>query len=395
MSLAAALSRISVDRAAQLTLELCAIDSPTGDTAAVSDRLATELRDLGMEVELFLRFPATPVVIGRLRGAQPGPTLILNGHLDTVPIPHEPAERKDGRVYGRGTIDMKGPIVAAVEALRAAQEAGLQFHGDVLLCAHGLHEAPGGHAEDLIAALQEGAIQGDAAMVLEVGADALPVAGLGSGIYRAHFRRAEDVTHELMTPAGTPHPATAVAEAVLALQAYREQLAAMPLEHIGPESVFIGQVHSGDFFNRFSNHAWIEGTRRYGPEGTAEESAAQLRALLEPIAQRHGLRFDLDFEKVRDGFRVPLDHPLVDALRGAYEAENGRALPIEGIRIVADAPVFQKVGGIPCVYHGCRGTSAHGDVEWVDEIELLHGARVYLRTIAGYLGVSGGDTPTP
>ncbi|MCC2669933.1 MAG: deacylase [Armatimonadetes bacterium] len=386
MSLEAALSRISVDRAAQLALELVAIDSPTGDTAAVSARLAEELRGLGMEVELFLRYPATPVVIGRLRGAKPGPTLILNGHLDTVPIPHAPAERRDGRVYGRGTIDMKGPIAAAVEALRAAREAELELAGDVLLVAHGLHEAPGGHAEDLIAALQEGAVTGDAAVVLEVGADALPVAGLGSGIYRAHFRRAEDVTHELMTPAGTPHPALAAAEAVLALQAYRERLAAVELEYIGPESVFIGQVHSGDFFNRFSNHAWIEGTRRYGPDGTAEESAAELRALLEPIAARHGLLFSLDFEKVRDGFRVPLDHPLVDALRGAFEAETGRALPITGIRIVADAPVFQKVGGIPCLYHGLEGHGAHGDVEWVAEAELLRGARVYLRMIAAYLG---------
>jgi acetylornithine deacetylase/succinyl-diaminopimelate desuccinylase-like protein len=386
MSLTDALNLVSADRAAALALELVAVESPTGDTAAVSDLLAQRLRQLGMDVALHTAFPRTPVVIGRLQGSGPGPTLILNGHLDTVPIPHAAPERREGRVYGRGAIDMKGPIAAAVEAVRAAVESGLELHGDVILCAHGLHEAPGGHAEDLIAALEQGVLTGDAALVLEVGHDALPVAGLGSGIYRAHFRRATGVTHELMTPAGTPHPAAALSEAITVILELNNRLAEAPLEHIGPESVFIGQVHCGDFFNRFPNHSWIEGTRRYGPDATAAEAAAELRALLEPIANRHGLAFELEFEKVRDGFRVPLEHPLVDALRSAYLAETDRPLPITGIKIVADAPVFEKVGRIPCLYHGLDGFGAHGDVEWVAEAELLRAARVYLRTLAAYLG---------
>ena len=50
-----------------------------------------------MEVELLdERFPATPIVIGRLRGGEPGPTVVLNGHLDTVPIPHEPPRVEGG-----------------------------------------------------------------------------------------------------------------------------------------------------------------------------------------------------------------------------------------------------------------------------------------------------------
>src|SRR3569833_75886 len=162
MSLSRALDAIAADCAASLTLDLVRIASPTGDTAAVSDRLAEELSSLGCEVQLHSRYPATPVVIGRLRGSGGGPTLILNGHLDTVPIPHPDPVIENGRVYGRGTIDMLGPIAAAVEAMRAAREAGLGFQGDLVVCAHGLHEAPGGHAEDLIAALEGGTLKGDA-----------------------------------------------------------------------------------------------------------------------------------------------------------------------------------------------------------------------------------------
>jgi acetylornithine deacetylase/succinyl-diaminopimelate desuccinylase-like protein len=121
---------------------------------------------------------------------------------------------------------------------------------------------------------------------------------------------------------------------------------------------------------------------------TAEEAAAELSLLLQPIAERHGLILDLGFERVRDGFRTREDHPLVGALREAFQAETGRPLPLTGIRIVADAPVFEKTAGIPCLYHGVAGEGAHGDLESVPEAELLRAARVYLRTMAGYLGTA-------
>ena len=73
------------------TLELVRVESPTGDTADAAHLYAEWLRDAGLEVEVRGdTFPATPTVVGILRGARPGPRLVLNGHLDTVPIPHEP-----------------------------------------------------------------------------------------------------------------------------------------------------------------------------------------------------------------------------------------------------------------------------------------------------------------
>ena len=110
---------VDADRLRDLTLELVEVESPTGDTAEVARLYGRRLEELGMEVELLdERFPATPIVIGRLRGGEPGPTIVLNGHLDTVPIPHEPP-RVDGRpIYGRGTADMKGALACAAEAAR-------------------------------------------------------------------------------------------------------------------------------------------------------------------------------------------------------------------------------------------------------------------------------------
>ena len=67
------IDRVDADRLRDLTLELVEIESPTGDTAAVARRYADVLREIGLEVEVLDEpFPATPVVIGRLRGASPG-----------------------------------------------------------------------------------------------------------------------------------------------------------------------------------------------------------------------------------------------------------------------------------------------------------------------------------
>ena len=102
------------DRLRDLTLELVEVESPTGDTAEVSRLYGKRLEELGMEVELLDdTFPATPIVIGRLKGGQPGPTVVLNGHLDTVPIPHEPPRLDGDRIYGRGSADMKGALACA------------------------------------------------------------------------------------------------------------------------------------------------------------------------------------------------------------------------------------------------------------------------------------------
>jgi acetylornithine deacetylase/succinyl-diaminopimelate desuccinylase-like protein len=375
-------SEPSADRLRDLTLELVEIASPTGDTSAVAHRYAEILDEIGLDVEVLdERFPATPTVIGRLRGGEPGPTVVLNGHLDTVPIPHEKPRVEDGRVWGRGSADMKGPVAAATEAVRLVAESGRTFPGELVLVAIGLHEAPHGRGEDLTWLLSETAFTADYAIVCELSGDRLVAAHMGQATVELEIRREGMPTHELQTPAGTPNPILVAARAIEAVRTRNEELAETEHPWVGAETSFLGEVHGGDFYNRHPASCRLVGTTRWAPGNTLAAVRADYDARLAPIAAESGCTIDVRLELVRDAYSIDPEHALALALREGYEDVTGAALETTGVKVVADAAIFQAVGGIPTVYHGPRGDGAHADVESIAIDELVRSARIYLATL--------------
>ena len=369
---------VDANRLRDQTLELVQVESPTGDTAEVARLYAQQLDELGMDVELLEeRFPRTPIVIGRLRGDRPGPTIVLNGHLDTVPIPHEPPRLDGETIVGRGSADMKGALACAAEAVRVVAEGGSSFPGELVIVAIGLHEAPGGRGEDLEYLFGEHGFTADFGVVCELGGPSLPVAHPGCATYEVTIRRDGMVTHELQTAAGTPNPILVAAGVIEAIRARTEELAAAEHEWVGPETYFIGEVHGGDFYNRHPVECRLVGTRRWLPGTTLAQVEEEFLTLLEPIAAGSGCTIDLDLRLVRGPYEIDPDHALAVALREAYRDVTTEDLPLGGVRLVADGAMFYAAG-IPTVYHGPMGTGAHGDVESIEVAELVRATRVYL-----------------
>jgi acetylornithine deacetylase/succinyl-diaminopimelate desuccinylase-like protein len=381
------MAAVEAERVARLTLDLCRIRSYTGDTREATDFYLTVLRGMGLAIQTFDEFPGTPMVVATLPGVGGGRSLELNAHMDTIPVDHRPAEISDGHVYGRGATDMKGGLAAATEAIRAIQAAGVRLRGDLLVSTHGLHELPGGHAQDLTARVARG-IHGDAAIVTECGSDSLPVAGVGQAMFEITVRRDGEVTHENSTAPGTPHPIYAAARLVQLIEARHDELAATTsIPYAGPESFFVGEFRAGDFFNRFPVEARVVGTRRYAPGRRFEDVQAEVEALCRRVEAETGARVELTLTKGRDGFLVDERDPLVLAVRGAYRRVVGRELPLGGLRSVADASIFNQVGGIPALYHGPGGRGHHADEEAMPIAELVRAARVLALTALDYCGV--------
>jgi acetylornithine deacetylase/succinyl-diaminopimelate desuccinylase-like protein len=158
-----------------------------------------------------------------------------------------------------------------------------------------------------------------------------------------------------------------------------------PLPYVGPESLFIGQMESGNFYNIVPTHCRIVGTRRCAPEKRFPELEAEFPARLEPLRQRHSVHIGLDLVKTRDGFSVREDESVVRQLQEAYRDVTGQRLALGGFAAVRDASCFVNEGGVPAVYFGVGLERAHATPEYVKLSNLEKLTRVLLGTTMRYL----------
>ncbi|CAA9565707.1 MAG: Acetylornithine deacetylase, partial [uncultured Thermomicrobiales bacterium] len=146
------------DHLIALIQDLVRIASLTGEEGTIQATVAARMRDDGLETDVWEPDPAElapyaehvgasdsfagrPNVVGTLRGTGGGRSLILNAHIDTVE-PGDPAtwthpafgaEIADGKVYGRGSCDMKAGLATNLVALVAVRAAGFAPRGDVIV----------------------------------------------------------------------------------------------------------------------------------------------------------------------------------------------------------------------------------------------------------------------
>ncbi len=93
-------------------------DGEPSDEREIATRLGAMMRALGMETTEYEPAPGRVSVVGRLRGTGGGRSLMLYGHIDTVGVAAMPepfsATVRDGKLYGRGSYDMKGGVTACL-----------------------------------------------------------------------------------------------------------------------------------------------------------------------------------------------------------------------------------------------------------------------------------------
>jgi len=138
--------RIDERRLVDLALRLVSTPSFTGSEQAAAELMRDELDGLGLQVQWQQVEDGRANVLGTWAGAGGGPSLMLNGHLDTSYSGREPWLRdipgfqpegfeRDGRIYGLGISNMKGALACYVEALRALIDADVRLKGDLLIAA--------------------------------------------------------------------------------------------------------------------------------------------------------------------------------------------------------------------------------------------------------------------
>jgi acetylornithine deacetylase/succinyl-diaminopimelate desuccinylase-like protein len=269
---------------------------------------------------------------------------------------------------------------------RVIAEAGCDFPGSLLITVYGLHEAPLGQAETLVH-LIENQVVGDAALVMEGTPGQVSVCGKGQSIWDLHVKRTGKVCHELRRD----DEADALVDAVLSLSlALREQAVSLSAaEHeyplLGPESIFIGQIHYGDFYNRVPTTAALQGTRRWHPDKSFDLVRSELHSLVQATPCGEGVRVDEDWTFVGESYDLDPEEPIVHALRSAHRELSGDDLPIGGVSSITDTNRLVPMGGVPTVNISFDGGTAHGDRETVRLSALAESTRIGLLTALGYL----------
>jgi acetylornithine deacetylase len=348
-----------------------------------------------------------PLTVGTLRGAGGGRSLVVNGHIDVVDAgersrwtsPPFEADVRDGRIYGRGAVDMKGGVGAALFALEALHACGVRLGGDVVFetvpdeetCAMGT-----------IAAIARG-YRGDAGLVPEPTRFNLWIAtrGLLHGTLTVEGRSAHAEMNQPHWREGGGVNAIQKAAAVLAgLDRLTEEWAGRedkrhPL--LGTPSVNPTMMSGGSFISNVPercdvalNTTYLPGNadeRGYGsiPRGEIEDAVAAVAREDDWLAEHPpAWSWYTDYPPSEiDPFS-----PIV-----ALAQEAGRDLGVDvrpvGIDTTYDGALLTLFADTPSPAFGPGDLGrAHALDEWVGIDELVLGAKLYARAMALWCGVA-------
>ena len=385
------LERVDAEWIASRTEELVRVHSVTMAEAEVCGMYEQMMRDAGLTVDVREVTPGRNNLYARIAGNGTGPALMLNGHLDTIPIGHCPACSRDGnRIYGRGTTDMKGGMAAALGAIKALAESGIELAGDLWLTAVVGHEEPEAQKDGPLALIEDrnsGRVGGDRILIVE-GQDALWVMSMGSMVFTIRLESDMGGRHTQYVPFAD-NPIRHTGDLIQRIQQFQTELDAGQVHPLaGPERIDLGIVSAGDYFNRTPLHCVLTGTRRWSPGRDAEQILAELAALAAPIAAAGGLRLQVTMEHEREPFETPAGDPAVKAVAGAHTRVTGTAADYVGLRIVGDANLYVHGAGVPTFYYGPSNETAHADLEWVEVDRLQRAAQVYALAVMDYCGVA-------
>ena len=367
------------ERLLAMAQKLVAVPSRTGEAKGVLDCLADIVKAEGFAVERpDGGYPQAPAVAVRWNGKKPGKTLQYNGHLDTVHLPFIPPRVEGDLLRGSGSSDMKAGTAAAVEALLALRDADALETGGILLTAHDLHETPWGDGRQLNAMIRAGYV-GDAVLLPEYLNEVLPVIGRGGFTWMVRIERPGAPIHEVMRPA-EPNVIAVGAELVRRLLTLDLELSRKRDPLAGSESVFIGQIHSGEIFNQYPQVCRLEGTRRWLPGTRQVDAERQFRDVLDEVARATGTTLTAELCLMRDAFLLDREHAFVANFQSAYLTLSGQPLPIGAKPFCDDGNSFWALANVPAITHGPNAGGAHTLQEWVSITDLIRVAKLYALT---------------
>jgi acetylornithine deacetylase len=347
----------------------------------IADFIAGSLRSAGLSVEIFEPEPGRTSVAGRLAGTGGGRSLMLNAHCDTVDVPGmaEPFSGaiREGKLYGRGSFDMKGSLAACMAATKALADARVPLRGDLVVAAVADEEYGSLGTRDLLRHVKV-----DGAIVTEPTALEICLAHKGYLWIEVEIvgRAAHGSKFELGIDANMK-----MGQFLHQLSRLEKDLRARPAHPlVGPPSLHAAMWNGGSGLSTYAAVCKLQVERRTIPGETEAQAVGEIQAIVDALAAA-----DPDFHAtvrpyfVRDPFEVAPEAEIVRAVDAAVLQVLGRPGKHIGDTPWMDAALLQAAG-VETVVCGAAGAGGHSDVEWVDVNSVIQLAEILAEAAIGY-----------
>ncbi|MEL6257294.1 MAG: ArgE/DapE family deacylase [Bacteroidota bacterium] len=359
------------DELLHLLQEMIRIESVNPDLSAnasgetkLANYLGSYMKSFGLEMYYQSFDDGRKNAIGVLKGSGGGKSLMFNGHIDTVgttdmAIDPFGAELKDGKLYGRGSMDMKSGVSAMIMATKAIADSGHQLKGDIILACVGDEEYLSKGTEKLLEDFRA-----DAAIVTEP--TDMKVMLAHKGFVWTNFIIHGKAAHGSRPEVGKDAILEASYLLVELLKWENEELPKRSHPLLGRPSLHASIIKGGTEISVYPHLCELRVEWRTLPGEDATFVEEQVKDIISK-AKTHfpQLEVDYEIEFERKPLEVSREAEIVNILDRSFE-ECMKSIPdYGGIAFWTDAALLAEAG-IPSVIFGPSGKGLHGAVEYVE-----------------------------
>jgi len=413
----AVLDRIDASRehAVEFLQKMISIPSVTGDEAAIQAFVGRHLTDIGLEVDIWETdweelkkhpgyrpvsrgYEGRPNIVATLKGTGGGRSLLLNGHTDVIPVGNgegwsdDPwsAKIKDGRIYGRGSADMKSGVASHILAVEYLKAAGIKLKGDVLINVVIDEEVSGHGTLDTVVR----GYKADAGISGETSDLAIQPACIGRIWFEIAVQGKPAGIQRRYEGISGIELGNKIVAAVKELEDERVATVRHPLYPNPLDSLpcIIGSFQAGNYPSAFPDTALLKGSMATVPgedhEGVKQSLVDKIAAVAakDPWMKDHPpvVRF-VGYDA--EASEIPRDHPIVDLVSRNYIEITGKAPQVSGRQGAADTRFLNAYGNTPTVIFGPGSTAVmHANDEYVSIEDYITAIKVMALCIYDWCG---------